>query len=143
MVLTSVPVCTDAILSTLCTCKSNTASLSQEIITAISSLVCSLAAAVIGWNYFRKQLSAAPRGALKLSQRLAGTRGRQPVPVCKHYRIPPVSLSQCLQSIRHISFVSTDSDSLTQCTFPKQLQLHLHSHPDSPELPDQLSKNTG
>lgn len=112
--LNSIPVCTEDILSTLCTCKSNTASLSQEIITAISSLALSLAATLIGWNYFRKQLAAAPRGALKLSQRLAGTRGRQPMSVCKHPLIPPVSLSQCLQPIRHMSFVSFDSDSTTR-----------------------------
>lgn len=74
----------------LCTCKSNTAGLSQEIITAISSLACSLAAAPIGWNYFRKELTAAPRGALKLSKRLAGTRGPQPVSLCKHSPSPRV-----------------------------------------------------
>lgn len=115
----------------LCTCKSNTAGLSQEIITAISSPARSLTAAPIGWNYFRKELAAAPRGALKLSQCLAGTRGRQPVSVCKHSPSPSVS------SLFDTCHLSALIQIQWHARLPR-LQLCLHSHPDGPELPDRL-----
>lgn len=83
----------------LCALKSNTGGLSQEIITAVSSPARSLAATPIGWNYFRKELTVVPRGALKLSQWLVGTRGHSPPPIPLPSSVPlPVSAFSPRQS---------------------------------------------
>lgn len=100
----------------LAKCEPNTAALSQEIITAINVPACSLAATLIGWNYFRKQHADPPRGALPEWNHPSAEPPPGDISLCQHINIllPPVSPSLCLQPIRYMSFVSFDSD-LSTC----------------------------